>query len=200
MPLPVIANTVRVAVRGTCPSGQRWVNVLHCRTTTTPPTALEIGSLDGQVSKLYLGPGFTGGSQLLGSCPAAVTLDDITYTPLDGTSASIVYAKTGVGTGGATDSLPSQSAAGVKFNTGLRGRSKRGRVYLPPFVEGASDLAGRIPAATVNSILAQWDGFRLALPPLNWNHVVASYKLILATSVTTYGVDRNYHVQRRRRD
>lgn len=207
MPLPTIANTHRVAIRGTAPSGAPWVNVMHFRWVgagAAGPTQYDL--LHAQLEKLYGGPAYAGGVALLAYAKATCTMDGVTYTALDGISAS--YSKTSALAGtDPTDALSSQLSVVVSFLTALRGRRYRGRVYLPPYNEIAQDATGRLGTTAPPLIQAQFVGFLAALLAASWDHVVATYGKSpgkpdwapAATSITSYRVDRDFDVQRRRK-
>lgn len=200
MPLPVILNVVRCAVRGTSPSGQRWINVWHMHFASgTPPSAGDITALHAKFQKLYGGPIYAGGVFIAQLGVASCTADDITYTPLDGTTSSTVLALAAVAGTQAGDALPSQSAVGVTLRTGLRGRSKRGRIFLAFGSEAQTDVGGRLATGTAALVPVEFAAWITDLAGIGWTLVVASYKLSSAQSVTTVDVHRDYHVIRKRR-
>jgi len=200
MPLPIIANTVRCAVRGKCSNGQRWVNVLHFE-AASPPIAMGgvLSGLDPLLDRLYSGAAFGTGSNLLSHCPNALTMDDIIYTILDGTTASSVVTHAHNGTGGAGDPMPAQLSAVVTLRTPFRGRSHLGRVYMPQGVEVDNTAGGVIAAATVTSYVAEWTAFNTAALGAGYVHVVASYKLASNTTVSSYTMDNLWDRQNRRK-
>lgn len=64
---------------------------------------------------------------------------------------------------GVTDPLPPQTALCVTLRTGLAGRSYRGRIYLPGYVEAANTATGVILASTVTDSVAFVNAIRTAL-------------------------------------
>lgn len=199
MVLPVIANTVRVAVRGHSTSGQAWVNVLHFRKTSGSVDAAAITALDTEVQKLYGGASYGGGGvNLLNNTPATTYILDVTYTPLDGSSASTVKSSSAIGSG-ATDLLPGEAAPIMSLRTASRGRRNRGRFYLPALHEGSNDIIGGVSAGVVTAYTAQMTGFLAALTGINWQMVVASYVGSTATTVTTALLRTYFGSQKRRR-
>lgn len=199
MPLPVIVDVVRAAVRGTCPSGQRWINVHHLRKIAGAPwLAGDFTTIDPLLRRLYSGAAFGAGIPWMSSCVAAVTLDDISYTPLDGTSPTSVITA-GLAGGAAGTSLPSEVAAVLTLRTNLRGRSHRGRVYLPPVSTGTVSAGGIIPAANVTGEVAQAGGMSTALVAAGYWPCVASYLLHTSSDITSYTMDNRFDVQRGRK-
>jgi hypothetical protein len=201
MPLPVISNVVRAAVRGTCPSGQRWINVLHFHWTGAGSPIANIAALHTQVLKLYTGPAYAGGlgaGLALNNSSVPQTCDDVTYTPLDGSTASAVV-NVGVAATGAVQMQPSEVAMVTTLRSLTRGRSFRGRVYLPPKDTGVITSVGVISPAIITAYLAQWNGFNAAAGAANWTHVIASYKLAIGTAVQSYTMDNKFDVQRGRK-
>jgi hypothetical protein len=201
MPLPVIANVARVSIEGKTPNGTSWVNVLHFHFVGGGgPLPTDESALITKLVHLYSGAAYVGGANLMSFCSNSLTLTEMTILELDGVSASRSFPQSIVGSGGATDQLPAQTSAVVKFKTGFRGRSNRGRVYLPPFLESKSDLGGHISLTDRGLILAQFAGFGADVATAQWNHVVASYIGAGAQHlVIDYDMDVYYKVQRRRR-
>lgn len=196
MPLPVIADVLRVAVEGQAANGHQWANVMHFRKSGILTFAAAIASLDPLLASHYSTNVASGNSwhQL------ATTTDKVTqirYTPLDGTSATVVntHAITGVNTG---DPLPAEVALVVTLRTGRRGRSFRGRVYVGPINEAINVPPGVPNAANVADTATQWNTFLTNLVGSGVSLVVASYTLLLATDVTTCTVDQIWDSQRRR--
>ena len=199
MPLPVITNTVRVAVRGTMPSGQRWINVWHIRKPAGPILAADITAIDGLFPRFYLGAAIGAGQFVFTQCNPAVTMEDLTYTPLDGSSASTVIAHLATGAAAGVDTLPSEVTAVMTLRTLLRGRSHRGRIYLPTFVETINTALGTILVGTAAALITQLIGVQANLVAAGYEIVVASYLLASATSVSTFTMDSRWDVQRGRK-
>jgi hypothetical protein len=129
-------------------------------------------------------------------------VDAVNITPLDGSSASQLFptgggAKwTGAGSG---DPIPNMATV-LKLTTPLRGRSFRGRLFLPAVPEG-DQANGQLATGPVASAQAAWDTFRAAIftdatTPLSI--AVASYKLSVATIVTGTLIESAAATQRRR--
>lgn len=199
MPLPVITATVRAAVRGTCPSGQPWINALHFVLSAGSWDATNIGLLHTGLTKLYTGTAYASGVKLLGNAPSTCTVQDVVYTPLDGSSASTVTTLAGSGAGLAADAMPPEVSAVVTFRTTVRGRSRRGRVYLPPYTRGVLASGGILDPTVISALIAEWAGFNADMLTHSIVHSVASYKLGLCTPISSYTMDNKLDVQRRRK-
>lgn len=213
MPLPVIAGTVRAAVRGTCPSGQPWINVHHFQYAAgaSNPGPTEINLLDVEVDKFYAGPIYAGGTTVLQQCKNNVTMADITYTPLDGSSLSIVKAHAHPGASASTATQSSEVSAVLTLRTSLRGRRYRGRIFLPPLVYDIITATGDLNPTTCGLFTVNYAGFIAALATKQWVPVVASYGRSVhkngtvttwtpfATPVVNATMDTKPDVQRRRK-
>lgn len=182
MPLPVIPGTVRCAVTGTVPSGQAFTNVWHARYAGGASTAgsSDIVNLDTLLSRMYSGTAFTSGSAWLPACTSGVTVNGITYTPLNATAIPTVIAKAFAGTA-TGNSSPSEVAMVLTLRTAVRGRSYRGRIYLPCPAVSQLQTNGNLGAASAALIVAQLAGVMAALGGASvapfWEIGVASYKL-----------------------
>jgi hypothetical protein len=199
MPLPIIANTVRAAVVGQQTNGQPWVNVLHFRKTSGVIDAAALAALVTEIAKLYGGPAYVGGAvHMLNNTPLTTTTSQVVCTPLDGASASTILSMALTGAG-ATDLLDAQAAATVTLQTGSRGRSFRGRMFLPALHEGSNSSTGGVSSGVITGYNLQLEGFRAALAAINWQWVVASYLRSLATTVTAAIVRPTFGHQVRRR-
>lgn len=200
MPLPVIAGVCRVAYRGTMPSGQRWVNVHHIRKVAVGAwSAADVAIVQPIFVRLYRGAAFGAGAEWMGNCNNALTLDDATYTPLDGTSPSIVQTIAVAGVSGSV-SLPSEDAHVLTLRTGFRGRANRGRTFLPAAAIGTMAAGGVLQAASVTATVVQAAGVQAALIAAGYEHVVASYLGAGAQHlITQYTMDNKVDVIRGRK-
>jgi hypothetical protein len=209
-PLPTIAGTVRCAVTGLTPSAQKWVNVHHMQYAggASNPGITEITAMDALLFRLYSGTVFAGGSPWLDKCFTGVTVQQIDYTVLDGTSLgyTIVHAGAGI----RTNSLPSETAPVLTLLTGRRGRRYRGRIFFPCPDTTSVGVTGQLTSTVTNAIVAQYAGMTSALAAIQWTPVVASYGhgttngvpttwTPFATPVTATRMDANVDVQRRRK-
>lgn len=196
MPLPIIADVMRVAVKGTAPNGHHWANILHFRKSGALTFTAAETVLDPILLSHYITPN-GGGLDWQSYAPTTSHLDSFDYTPLDGTSATRVITHTDAGSN-AGEALPASVALVVTLRTGLRGRSNRGRVYTGPWNEGTNQPTGVPQAATAASVATQWTNFLTALVGSGVSLVVASYLNSTATDVTTCNVDTRWDTQRRR--
>ena len=106
-------------------------------------------------------------------------------TPLDGTSVSFPVTPTpGVKYHGvaSTGDMEPQCANIVKFLTAKRGRSFRGRVYLP-FVAESAMSNGKLTGATVTAGQAAWVTFVNGMATDGFPLVVASYLTATAQEI-----------------
>jgi hypothetical protein len=168
VPLPIIANTFRCALKWINTGGsQSAVNVIHVQANTAGQHASDaFAAIDAHVS-----------ANMWVSAVAGASVTEVDITPLDGVSATQSFstgspAKWSGSAGG--DYVP-QVAVLIKLFTGLRGRQNRGRVYLPFTAEtGISD--GLLVATGV--INAAWVAFQagmVGMAPVEWGLCVASY-------------------------
>jgi len=199
MPLPVIANTVRCVSRGTCESGQKWINTVHVQKPAGPILAADITAIHPILVRLWSGAAYGAGTACIALCASGVTHDDIVYTPLDGTSASTVITVAAVGGQTAGQSLPAECSEVLTLRTTHRGRSYRGRIYLPPWYQAERTTNGYILGTGINSMITQALGVQTALVAAGYTLGVASYKLSLFTSLSTVTMDNKFDVQRGRK-
>jgi hypothetical protein len=163
------------------------INVMHFRKPASSSAAVAAIILtDWQANMLY-------------PVGNSASIDTLHITPLDGTTASSDYAtgSTGKWVGTQTgDVIPAQAAV-VKLQTALRGRSRRGRVFLPWIAEISSTvgvMSGGVTATTETA----WQAFLTALNGSALTWVIASYKLASAYPITTVSVESALGTQRRR--
>lgn len=203
MALPIINGVVRCAAQGKVPSGQNWVNVIHARYTggASNPGASDITALDALLLRLYTGTAFTTGTPWLTNCTTNTNINQISYTPLDGHTNSTVI--THVAAGALSNSLPSEVAHVLTIRSTVRGRSGRGRIYLPCASTTAVTASGQHNATVTANIVTQVNGIVGALggPTVApfWELGVASYKLGIFYPFQNCQMDANPDVQRRRK-
>lgn len=199
MALPAITGVCRIAVRGTTGHGTQWVNVHHVKKSSGTWDASAITAYVPHLEKLYGGPAYSAGNEwLLKRCHTSLKLVDYTFTPLDGSSASTVVNSALVG-GDSTQQLPAEVAFVLSLRTGFRGRSYRGRLYLPQFCVDATDATGQLGSAIATSIIGQAQGYLTATNAAGYLWGVASYKYSYFNSITSVSMDLNADVQRRRK-
>jgi len=188
-PLPIITDTYRVALNYTnTVNGLIAANVMHFKKSggTSADLATKLNS--HATNTMF---------ELL---PTTCSVTSIVITPLDGSSASYPYTPATpanwTGHGGAGDFSP-QVAAIVKLLTGKRGRSYRGRVYLPWIAEAQSG-GGGLNGTSKNTTTSAWTAFLAAMLGDGWQMVVASYKLETSEAVLTTTCEGFTATQRRR--
>jgi hypothetical protein len=190
--LPVIAQTYRVALNWRTSGGQIAVNVIHIHTAAAGVNAVDImENLDDSVgSNMWLGV----------SSSAVVTL--VAITPLDGVTATSDFAPAVPAgwTGGSSGDFSPATAILVKETTALRGRSHRGRVYLP-FAGEPAISDGTLDGTIAATMTTAWTGFQAAIAvdaTTPMSICVASYKLATQIAVDTFNVEALVATQRRR--
>jgi hypothetical protein len=127
-PLPVIANNYQVAQQWTTsPELHDMYNVI-CVEASGSPSVFEVAEQVGHAFASAIAP----------VVRHAILTGQVSVTPLDGVSARTSWVTPDFGTAGgvtAGNGLPLELAKVLTLRSGLRGRSKRGRLYIP----GASD-------------------------------------------------------------
>jgi hypothetical protein len=186
MPLPIIPNTYRSSWDFSASGGDTATNVIHFDATAgaTPEDVLDVlnasktASMWGHMSNDWL-------------------LKQISVIALDGSSGTAV-APVAFGVGSSGEFSPATSPV-ITLRTALRGRSHRGRIFLPPAREGVI-TNGYLNADTTAALQGAWSTFIAAIgaadPALEL--VVASYKNSSVQRVTDAIVTRKLGTQRRR--
>jgi hypothetical protein len=191
MALPIIAQVYRVALEWFC-VGQSAVNVIHVATDAAGKTPLQVFTcLDAHVSTL-----------MFDSVTADAAVATVNITPLDGVTPTGIFPTGSVakwGGNGSTDFIPA-AATIIKLATATRGRSFRGRIFLPFLAEDANSR-GQIDGPTATAMSTAWTTFAAAIDadattPMNL--VVASYKLATAAAVTELHAETTAATQERR--
>jgi hypothetical protein len=109
----------------------------------------------------------------------AATITTLNIIALDGTSATETHPTSGgvKWSGGQSGDMTAQVAAIIKLQTGLRGRNRRGRVYLPWLSEVAVSH-GSLVSGMTDTVTPAWTTFQEAMQtgaPPNFVLGVASY-------------------------
>jgi hypothetical protein len=188
-PLPVIADTFRVACNWVAgASGQHAVNVMHfyspAATSADVATAFE-NHVDHDMWLV---------------CNQNCFIESLSITPLDGLSPTLLHVTditTNKWGGDATGDPIPQVAALVKLTTSLRGRSYRGRLYLPFVAENKQD-SGRLSSSEVASMNTAWAAFIADMLTAGTTLSVASYKHSTRHSALAAVVEIETATQRRR--
>lgn len=186
-PLPVIADVFRVSLHWTGVNGLSAENVMHFRASGGTASGLNT-ALQAAMSAAMWGP-----------VASSAAIDSANILELDGSSGGqeFVWAADAKWTGQqATETMPGVAAV-VKHVTGLRGRDRRGRTYVPLIAEGAQ-ASGLLLAAIPIAMTTAWENFRVAMAAANFVPVVASYLNGFATTITQYFPESAVGTQRRR--
>lgn len=188
-PLPVIPSTWRVAFNWfDTVTAATAENVMHFREGSTGVLDLS-AAIDSHVS-----------AAMWQQTTANQVIQSLDLTPLDGsgltqhfiTGSGVKYS--GELSGG--DYIP-QGCMLVKNITGVRGRSHRGRIYLPWVAESAQSN-GTLSGSGVSSMTAVWNNFLAAMRTDEWAPVVASYTLGTAEDTIAFTAESKMATQRRR--
>lgn len=188
-PLPVIQDVFRVAWEWTAGGDTKAVNVMHFYAPSKSPTEI-FTVIDGTITQ---------------NCFAAVSssanVDNMKITPLAANAGTeefpVTNANVWTGAGG-EEFIPAVSCL-IKLSTPFRGRSFRGRLYLP-FVGESQQNGGLLNQTVVTDCQGAWEDLQVSLLAFGIDLVVASYKLEEATTVTKVTCERPVATQRRRQD
>ena len=127
-------------------------------------------------------------------------LTTLVATPLDGTSASLsrTLPNSAPYIGGVASGTSSpQVATLVKLQTDKRGKSHRGRIFLPFTAEGAQN-DGKLDTTPLANLQTGWSSFVTDMGTAGEALVVASYRLESFEPVTQAIVESFFGTQRKR--
>lgn len=185
-PLPTIADTFRCAFNHFAANGSA-VSILHIRKATA--TASQIAA-DIQTAST--------GHNIFDEMHTGWTTPSVSITPLDGHTAALDFAVTGLDGSGAGDELPAYAIV-ISLKTTQRGSRGRGRCFIGPIGETVTQ-GGKILTADATTIAGIWNGWANALVTAGSQLVVASYLHADAHNVSSLRCDIPLGVQRRRQD
>jgi hypothetical protein len=187
MALPFIEGVFRVTFNWTGANGTSAANVLHFQGGSVTPEDVHDALLASVVANMF------------NSVAQSSILSTVDILPLDGVSATQTFVSpaTALWRGETVSEALFADATLVKLRTGERGRSKRGRIYLPFLAEGAM-ITGTIAAGSLAAMQAAWDTFAANMDAAAIPLGVASYKLAVWTPLTGLQVEGATGVQRRR--
>jgi hypothetical protein len=186
MPLPAITNGYYAQIRSVLHSSQ-FAEVTMCFVASST-TSADLGQLIGD----------TWHDEVMGNLSADYFLTSVLVTKLDTVSAGV---DTGfaIAGGDGNGALPDQVALGVTLQTGLAGRSRRGRWYIPGIpnnqVDGDPSLFKSTYVATMQGNV---DSFMSAMATGGAELQVLSRAIPDAQPVTSLLVRRQIRTQRRR--
>lgn len=188
-PLPVIADIFRTAIEWSNPNGLgHAANVMHISGPGKTPTQL-MTSLEARVA-----------AGMWSWVDSASTIDQVVITPLDGTSATVTFNTSGgakwTGGSGAATGVP-QASGIIKLQTGIRGRSNRGRLFLPWVAENEQSNGILQDVTAVNTA---WGNFANGLVTDGFALGVASYLHSNWHQATNVSAENHLGTQRRRND
>jgi hypothetical protein len=186
MALPVITGVWRCALLWDATDSSHAVNVMHVRGTELLYTDVR----DAFVDNVQTGQ-FAGVSEL-------AHVPTMQLTPLDGTSPTRELSVTGwVGEGG-SDFIP-QAAGIVKWNTDKRGRSYRGRNYLP-YAPESGQSGGSWVGDTITVPQTAWELWLAGMGSAGVDPVIASYKHATAELITSVTWEKELGTMRPRQE
>lgn len=186
-PLPVIADVMRVAWNWSGGAGLTATNVSHW----AAPGKSELELWTAFNSHITV--------NIFDALSTDATIQEIVIEKLDGTSAALHFGPVAHGIGNGGGEPIAQVCALMKFSTASRGRSKRGRMYLP-FVGEADVNSGKLAAAVDTNTTTAWATFLNAMATDGFDLVIASYKTSSAESVINVVCEKVTATQRRRQD
>ena len=197
-PLPTIPNTWQVAQHLTQPGAlHQFVNVFTVSTTGTDHTIADVAE---KVAGAYA-------AELLPIIGSSVALGDTYVTPLDGSSGAVIVSTTHKGaTGGhiGGNDMPDALAYCISWRTLGRGRSHRGRTFLPGVRTDrvTSQADSPLTTAAITDLQTAGDGFLVALADVATAPVllleVLSRKLGSTSTVVATKANPHACLQRRR--
>jgi hypothetical protein len=190
--LPTIANHFLASVQYN-QGGLVMANVLCINDTSTTATSHDIAA--------HIETAWQATNTFKHFQHTSVHYTDIVVTKLDGVSLSVHYGTFAGGAGvAAGNALPAGTSVLYTLNTGSRGRSHRGRIYLGGVIDGVSRTDGTGPDGTGSpNILDAGTLFNASLISNNCNLAVLSRKLGTATDVTSV-LGRSYWGSQRDRN
>lgn len=187
MPLPVIPDVFRCTLNWAAGSGIEYMhNVIHLANTVGDEAAV-FADLDSHVT-----------AAMWNTAPSGFAVQTVDVLKLDGTSATVSFAtgRPAKWTGSGTGQWIPAAAEIITLYSPFRGRSNRGRVYLP-MSEGVQD-SGSIDPAITAAAQAAWEAFRAAMAADTSPLYIASYTIPDAVACTSVLARSLLGTQRRR--
>ena len=190
-PLPVITNTYRLAMLWNDSDVGNAVNVMHFRKASSTPADLYAAWHDDLQDSMFE------------SVHSNARIVQVDILPLNGTSPTVSFptdylTNSKLAGGCSGQAIPAQ-ATGLTFRTAKRGRSYRGRLYLPWVAEGCS-ADGVIDGSTIDAVNTAWGTYLNLVASDGWQAVVASYRHATAEDITEVVTHKKVRTQRRRQD
>lgn len=195
-------QTVKAIVSGTLPNNEIFAFGFQLDGSGITGQ-LSLTNLLGVVSASLTNNFLTTGVKAL--FPSSVTFTTVSlYYYTGGSTAALQAQNAGINTAGTSGSnaLPNQCALVVTLQTGVPGRTKRGRSYLPTLAVNAITANGQLTSPTctliANAFAAFLEGIKTATNGAQ--PVVASARSSAKTNITSVRVDSLIDTQRRRRN
>lgn len=185
--LPVIADCQRIAINWRSTHGLTAANIIH----------VNAGAHSESDTWALLDTHWT--ADMMGTMSADSVIEKVVIEKLDGVSAAQEFGPMTQHTGSGSGDAIAQCSTLVKLTTPLRGRSHRGRIYLPFTGEG-NVTEGKLSGGGFVSQGTAWTAFIAAMVADASDIVVASYKLATMETVTGVLVETITATQRRRLD
>jgi hypothetical protein len=188
--LPVIADTYRCALEWQNSDHPDWVatNVIHVHKSSSNPAAIATILDNAATPNMWRAQG------------SHSKVGQINVTPLDGSSVTYPYPPATpahwVGTQTANTPVPNVTNL-VKLLTSKRGRSFRGRVFLP-WTDEAAINGNLLDTGFAALITTAWVAFHTALTAATTDLVVASYVLAQQNAVAALASETSIGTMRRR--
>ena len=184
-PLPTIANTHRVTFNWTDSGEVVGHNIIGITTGSPMSSAVIAGLVANALDSNMFAP--------VVSTTELLTIDVFNMGIPEATVQVPVVGVQGQSGGQAVPNV----AVVVTPRSVARGRSFRGRTYLPMIGESSID-SGIVIGPVVISTLAAWFDFNIALLASSITQSIISIELAVATLVAGYTVDTRQDTQRRR--
>jgi hypothetical protein len=128
----------------------------------------------------------------------SASVNQVSVTPLDGSSATLVSAVSGtIWAGGQGGDFIPQAATLVSLRSALRGARNRGRLFLPFLAESAQSN-GTVFSTVLGLMQTAWSSFVTSLASSSTDLVIASYAFPGAQNATSALVEPLIATQRRR--
>lgn len=190
MPLPIVANLFLVRLHWTSNQAPRAaVNDLFIHDDAGGHTGNDVyTALNANIFRA-----------MWENVNSTAVVDKVITTKLDGTAASVDHATgstiTWTGVGGTDPIL--QGCQVVTLRTGFRGRSRRGRIYLPWIAED-TQASGTIDSTRTATCQTNWDTFRANMKTAGFPLHVCSRLHNDSVEVSSITVQPFLKTQRRR--
>jgi hypothetical protein len=170
MPLPVIEGVFQAVIFWESSDGQTARNVTYYRNTEGGAMADLAGFIDSEAT-----------ANMFHTMSSSASASEVRIQPLDGESSQESFPLTNWNGTEPGDYIPAGSCV-LTLYTGLTGKSRRGRIYLPFANEGAQTDGHWIGDAD-SLVEPAWNTYVSAMQDNSWSLVVAS----LITEHTDHG-------------